>query len=114
MRVLKERPPYELLERLSARLESGLRRAAEKAGVPHFIARMGSMMTLFFHEGPIASWQEASQCDTARYAKYFWGLLERGVYMPCSQFEALFVSAAHGERDIDETVGAAGEVLAGL
>jgi glutamate-1-semialdehyde 2,1-aminomutase len=107
LRLLKEQPPYELLERLSARLATGLRRAAEAAGVPHTIARVGSMMTLFFHPGPIHGWREASQCDTARFAKYFWGLMDRGVYMPCSQFEALFVSAAHTEADIDETIAAA-------
>jgi glutamate-1-semialdehyde 2,1-aminomutase len=107
LRLLKERPPYELLERLSARLAAGVRRAVEAAGVPHTIARVGSMMTLFFHPGPIHGWREASQCDTARFAQYFWGLMDRGVYMPCSQFEALFVSAAHTEADVDETIAAA-------
>jgi glutamate-1-semialdehyde 2,1-aminomutase len=69
------------------------------------------MMTLFFNPDPIVDWDSARRCDTARYAKYFWGLLERGVYMPCSQFEALFVSAAHTEADIEATVAAAREVL---
>jgi glutamate-1-semialdehyde 2,1-aminomutase len=107
LRLLKEQPPYELLERLSARLATGLRHAAEKAGVPHCLARVGSMMTLFFHPGPIHGWREASQCDTAQFARYFWSLMNRGVYMPCSQFEALFVSAAHTEADIDATIAAA-------
>jgi glutamate-1-semialdehyde 2,1-aminomutase len=53
----------------------------------------------------------ASQSDTAHYAKYFWGLLDRGVYMPCSQYEALFVSAAHTAADIDETIRAAESAL---
>ncbi|MBA3482987.1 MAG: aminotransferase class III-fold pyridoxal phosphate-dependent enzyme, partial [Pirellulales bacterium] len=107
LRLLKEQPPYDLLERLSARLATGLRHAAERAGVPHCLARVGSMMTLFFHPGPIHGWREASQCDTTRFARYFWGLMNRGVYMPCSQFEALFVSAAHTEADIDATIAAA-------
>jgi glutamate-1-semialdehyde 2,1-aminomutase len=107
LRLLKEQPPYDRLESLSARLATGLRRAAEKAGVPHCLARVGSMMTLFFHPGPIHGWREASQCDTARFSRYFWGLMNRGVYMPCSQFEALFVSAAHTEADIDTTIAAA-------
>lgn len=112
LHVLKEQPPYERLEQLSARLEGGLRRAAEKAGVPHTIHRVGSMLTLFFHPGPIAGWRQASACDTARFASYFWGLMNRGVYMPCSQYEALFVSAAHTEADIDATIAAANEALA--
>jgi glutamate-1-semialdehyde 2,1-aminomutase len=112
LRLLKEQPPYEKLESLSARLAAGLRRAAEKAGAPHAIGRVGSMMTLFFHQGPISGWRQASQCDTARFARYFWGLIDRGVYMPCSQFEALFVSAAHTEADVDATIAAAEAALA--
>jgi glutamate-1-semialdehyde 2,1-aminomutase len=111
LRLLKEQPPYERLERLSARLAEGLRGAAAAAGVPHSLARVGSMMTLFFHPGPIESWRHASQCDAARFAKYFWSLMERGVYMPCSQFEALFVSAAHIESDVDATITAAEAAL---
>jgi len=111
LRLLKEQPPYDRLESLSARLATGLRRAAEKAGAPHCLARVGSMMTLFFHPGPIHGWREASQCDTARFSRYFWGLMNRGVYMPCSQFEALFVSAAHSEADIDATIAAAESAL---
>ncbi|RIK83119.1 MAG: glutamate-1-semialdehyde-2,1-aminomutase [Planctomycetota bacterium] len=111
LRLLKEQPPYERLERLSARLADGLQRAAEEAGVPHTLARVGSMMTLFFHPGPIQSWREASQCDVQRFARFFWGLLDRGHYLPCSQFEALFVSAAHSEADIDATAAAAAEAF---
>jgi glutamate-1-semialdehyde 2,1-aminomutase len=111
LRVLKQRPPYEQLEKLSARLAAGFETAARAAGVPHTIARVGSMLTLFFHEGPIYGWRQASQCDTARFAKYFWALMKRGVYMPCSQYEALFVSAAHTEADIDATITAAEAAL---
>ena len=111
LRLLKEQPPYDQLETLGARLATGLRHAAEKTGVPHCLARVGSMMTLFFHPGPIHGWREASQCDTARFAQYFWGLMNRGVYMPCSQFEALFVSAAHPEADVDATIAAAEAAL---
>jgi glutamate-1-semialdehyde 2,1-aminomutase len=111
LRLLKEQPPYERLESLSERLASGLRHAAKAAGVPHCLARVGSMMTLFFHAGPIRGWRDASGCDTAKFASYFWGLMDRGVYMPCSQFEALFVSAAHTEADIDATIAAAEAAL---
>jgi glutamate-1-semialdehyde 2,1-aminomutase len=69
------------------------------------------MMTLFFNPGPVIDWDSASRSDTQRYARHFWGLIERGVYMPCSQYEALFVSTAHTEADIDATIAAAREVL---
>jgi glutamate-1-semialdehyde 2,1-aminomutase len=107
LKELRDNPPYEKLELLSARLEAGLAAAATKAGVPHAITRVGSMLTLFFNAQRPTGWKSASQSDTARFAKYFWGLLDRGVYMPCSQYEALFVSAAHTERDIDDTARAA-------
>jgi len=113
LRLLREEPPYERLEQLGARLEAGLHRAAETAGIPHTTARAGSMMTLFFHDHPVRSWEEASRCDTERFASYFWELIGRGVYMPCSQYEALFLSAAHTEADIDATVEAAHQALAG-
>ena len=71
------------------------------------------MMTLFFNPDRVVDWPSASRSDTVRYSQYFWGLIERGVYMPCSQFEALFVSAAHTEADIDATIAAAREVLRG-
>ena len=72
------------------------------------------MMTLFFNDQPVSDWNSASRSDTARYARYFWGLADRGVYMPCSQYEALFVSAAHTDADLDATVAAVREVLAGM
>jgi glutamate-1-semialdehyde 2,1-aminomutase len=114
LKELRENPPYDRLEQLSARLEAGLAAAATKAGVQHAITRVGSMLTLFFNLERPTGWKSASRSDTARFAKYFWGLLDRGIYMPCSQYEAFFVSAAHTEADIDTTVRTGGEVLAGL
>jgi glutamate-1-semialdehyde 2,1-aminomutase len=111
LKTLRDSNPYPQLERLSARLAAGLDQAATKAGIPHWLARVGSMMTLFFAAGPVVDWETASRSDTDRYARYFWGLLERGVYMPCSQFEALFISTAHTEDDIDRTIAAAAEVF---
>jgi glutamate-1-semialdehyde 2,1-aminomutase len=76
---------------------------------------MGSMLTMFFQRGPapmpVTGWKTASQSDTARYAAFFWGMIDRGVYLPCSQYEALFISAAHTDADIDATVAAAHEAL---
>jgi glutamate-1-semialdehyde 2,1-aminomutase len=110
---LRDRPPYDRLEALSARLAKGLDEAVTAAGVPHTVARVGSMMTLFFNPEPVHDWPAAARCDTQAFARYFWGLMDRGVYMPCSQYEALFVSAAHTEADIDATVAAARDVLRG-
>jgi len=114
LELLRDAALYERLEGQSARLADGLAAAATAAGVPHAINRVGSMMTLFFQPGPVTDWTTASRSDTQRFARFFWGLIERGVYLPCSQYEALFVSAAHTEGDVDATISAAREVLSGL
>jgi glutamate-1-semialdehyde 2,1-aminomutase len=92
-------------------LAAGVGDATTGAGVPHSVARVGSMMTLFFAAEPVANWPSASRCDTKRFARWFWAMLDRGVYLPCSQFEALFVSAAHSDADIDATIEAARAAL---
>lgn len=112
LKVLRDTNPYPLLERLSARLADGLTAAADAAHVPCRLGRCGSMMTLFFSGQTVTDWDSASACDTARFARYFWEMLNQGIYLPCSQFEALFVSAAHSEADIDATVAAAQKALA--
>jgi glutamate-1-semialdehyde 2,1-aminomutase len=111
LRLLRDEPPYERLESLSTRLAEGLERAASDAKVPHVVQRVGSMLTLFFHDGPVHNYEEAKQSDTKLFARFFWEMLARGVYLPCSQFEAAFVSAAHSEADIEHTVEAAREAL---
>jgi glutamate-1-semialdehyde 2,1-aminomutase len=112
LQILRDQPPYDRLEALSARLAEGLTRAATDAKVPHVMQRVGSMLTLFFHDGPIHNYQEAKASDTRLFGRFFWEMLARGVYLPCSQFEAAFVSTAHSEADIDHTVTAAREALA--
>jgi glutamate-1-semialdehyde 2,1-aminomutase len=72
------------------------------------------MMTLFFGAEQVIDWSTASRCDTQGFAWYFWKLIERGIYMPCSQYEALFVSAAHMDEDIDRTIAAARQACAAL
>ncbi|MEM8946166.1 MAG: glutamate-1-semialdehyde 2,1-aminomutase [Planctomycetota bacterium] len=114
LKLLKEDPPYEKLESLSSQLESGLRSAAEAAGVAYSLSRVGSMITLFFHQVEVLNWKTASECDTKNYAKYFWEMMDRGIYLPCSQYEAWFVSAAHTSDDIALTVEAAAETLKNL
>lgn len=113
LKELRDNSPYEKLEALGSRLAAGLTDAATAAGIPHSLERVGSMMTLFFASEPVKSWDEAAKCDTAKFADYFWKLIGEGVYMPCSQYEALFISAAHTEDDIDATIAAAKSALAG-
>jgi glutamate-1-semialdehyde 2,1-aminomutase len=88
-----------------------MHRAASEANVPHVVQRAGSMLTLFFNEHPVHNYEDAKRSDTRRFARFFWEMLARGVYLPCSQFEAAFVSAAHTEQDIDATLKAAAEAL---
>jgi glutamate-1-semialdehyde 2,1-aminomutase len=114
LKVLKRTNPYARLESETARLAAGLTSAARSAGLPHTVAHIGSMFTLFFHPEKVVNMTVASKCDTKRFARYFWGMIERGVYLPCSQFEANFVSAAHTTADIDRTIAAATEVFATL
>jgi glutamate-1-semialdehyde 2,1-aminomutase len=111
LRELKENPPYARIEELSADLERGLTNAAREAGVPHQFNRVGSMWTLFFTSTPVTDLDTAKTSDTAKFGRFFWGMMDRGVYLPCSQFEAAFTSAAHTDPDVRLTVEAAREVL---
>jgi glutamate-1-semialdehyde 2,1-aminomutase len=111
LRELKKNPPYDRLERLSRELEEGLRAAATEAGVAHQFNRVGSMWTLFFTGTPVVDLDTAKTSDTARFARFFWAMMDRGVYLPCSQFEAAFTCAAHTDMDVEATVEAAREAL---
>jgi glutamate-1-semialdehyde 2,1-aminomutase len=111
LQELRDRPPYARLEEQAARLESGLRQAAREAGVPHCLNRVGSMWTLFFTEGPVTDYESAKRSDTSRFAKFFWAMMDRGIYLPCSQFEAAFNSVFHDAKAIDRTIAAAREAL---
>lgn len=102
---------YRELEERGQALEQGLVRALQKRGVDGCVQRVGSMITLFFRKGPVRSWQEARGSDTARFARWHRGLLERGIYWPPSQFEAAFVSRAHSPEDVERTVSAAEAAL---
>jgi glutamate-1-semialdehyde 2,1-aminomutase len=99
------------LEESSARLAAGLSHAAAGAGIPHHVGRVGSMLTLFFNPDPVSDYEVACRSDTERFSRWFWAMMNRGVYLPCSQFEAAFVSAAHGDADIDATIAAAGDAM---
>jgi glutamate-1-semialdehyde 2,1-aminomutase len=111
LQELRDHPPYARLEQLGQLLARGLGDAARAAGVPHQLARVGSMWTLFFAAGPVTDYDAARKSDTQRFARFFWAMLDRGVYLPCSQFEAAFLSAAHTEQQVRHTVEAAREAL---
>ncbi|MCL4079355.1 glutamate-1-semialdehyde 2,1-aminomutase [Coriobacteriia bacterium Es71-Z0120] len=112
--ALKQPGVYDELERKGARLEAGLRAAVEQAGVDAFLTRVGSMACMFFTAEQVRDWKTASTSDTDRYARYFRGMLERGVMLAPSQFEATFVGLAHTDDDIDRMTAAAAEVLASI
>jgi glutamate-1-semialdehyde 2,1-aminomutase len=112
LQELREHPPYARLEALGKSLAEGLHQAAAEAGLPHQVARVGSMWTLFFADQPVTDYDSAKKSDTARFARFFWAMMDCGVYLPCSQFEAAFVSAAHTEPDVARTVAAARAALA--
>ena len=105
---------YARLEKLGAQLEAGLKDAAKAAGIPVTLNRCGSMFCAYFTSGPVHNLADAMKSDRARFAKYFHGMLDAGVYLAPSQFEAGFLSVAHTSADIDQTVKAAAAVMRGL
>jgi len=109
--LLSNRKLYAQLEEKTEQLAEGLTRACHEAGIPCCVSRAGSMLTLFFREGPVTDRESARQSDLARYARFFHAMLDRGVFFPPSQFESCFLSAAHTAKDIDLTISAARESL---
>jgi glutamate-1-semialdehyde 2,1-aminomutase len=103
---------YARLEALGARLEAGLNRAFTGASRPICVQRVGSMITIFFHAGPIRSWDDAKTCDTKAFGRFHRSLLAEGVYWPPAQFEAAFISLAHDDAVIDQTIAAASRAIA--
>jgi len=102
---------YDSLEATGAALEAGLREAAQAAGRMVAIARIGSLLTVFFRDGVPTTTDEALASDRAAYARFFGAMLDRGVLLPPSQFEAWFIGAAHGDAEIEATIGAAREAF---
>jgi glutamate-1-semialdehyde 2,1-aminomutase len=111
LRTLQQEDPYSHLEELAAQLESGFLRVAAAAGIPACVNRVGSMLTLFFSAAPVTDLTSATASNTDRFAQWFHGMLDRGVYLPCSQFEAMFVSATHTADDIEQTLAAATDTM---
>ena len=114
LRLLQEPNVYDWLEHLSANLGEGLLKAAKQGGVTATVQRVGSLLTLFFCSGPVTDYATAKRADTARYATFFRRMLESGIYLAPSQFEAMFVSLAHTEEDIDKTIEVATKALASI
>jgi glutamate-1-semialdehyde 2,1-aminomutase len=106
LKILKNNPEiYSKLEKNTNRLAESILESCKSMGIPAVCNRVGSMMTLFFTENKrILSYDDAKQCDTNRYGKYFHAMLKEGIYLPPSQFEAWFISAAHDDAEIDNTI----------
>jgi len=103
---------YPRLDQLSGELAAGVSAVAQDAGMPLCYNRVGSMFTWFFAEGPVTDWQSAAKSDTQAFGRFFRAMLDEGVYLPPSQFEAAFLSAAHTEKDVQQTIAAAKQALA--
>ncbi len=103
---------YQRLAALGSALAEGLREAGRRAGVPLVVNQVGSMLTPFFTDTPVTDAASARRADTARYARFFHGLLDRGILVPPSQFEAWFLSLAHTEEEVHRTLEAAEAALA--
>ena len=112
LRELKRRPEiYTQLEQRSAMLVNGVLALAQEKGIALTANRVGSMFTWFFQEGEVKDWDTAAKSDTAAFGKFHNAMLEQGIYLPPSQFEAMFMSAAHSESDIQQTITAAAQAL---
>jgi len=98
---------YPRLEKLSGELVEGVAAAARDAGVSLSHNRVGSMFTWFFQQGPVTDWDSAAKSETEAFGKFFGEMLDRGVYLPPSQYEAAFLGAAHSEDDVQKTIQAA-------
>ena len=107
LRALGSPQAYARLEQGGAQLQAGLEDGARAAGVPLTVNRVGSMLTAFFTDGPVTDYATAKRSDTARYGRFFHAMLDGGVFLAASQFEAAFVSLAHAPGDLDEAAGVA-------
>ena len=110
-RLLARPGVYDRLEGLGGRLQEGLEEAAREAGRAVRVTRVGSIATAFFTSGPAIDYASAQASDRRQFASFFHGMLEGGVYLPPSQFEAMFLSLAHTEDDLRLTIDAARRAL---
>lgn len=118
LQVLRDTPDfYDQIERTTTRLADGVNAVARKVGVRAVVQHIGGMATIFFlsdRDDRVKDWSSADRCDRARFAKFFWKMLDSGVYLPCSQFETMFTCSAHDDAIVDETVAAADAAMGEL
>jgi glutamate-1-semialdehyde 2,1-aminomutase len=114
LKLLQEPGFYQKLEVKSAYLEAGLLEAAQECSLPTCLQRVGAMFCTYFQAGPVTSFADASQSDTAAFGRFFRLMLEAGINLAPSQFEAGFMSAAHSQEDLDRTIAAARQAFAAL
>jgi glutamate-1-semialdehyde 2,1-aminomutase len=103
---------YPRIDKLSRELVEGVAASAKDAGVPLCYNRVGSMFTWFFTPGPVTDWDSASKSNTGAFGKFFRSMLDSGVYLPPSQYEAAFLGATHSEEDVQRTIAAAKQAFA--
>lgn len=114
LKILKEKKPYEDLDRKTAALCGDLSRIFEEGGIPVAVNRAGSMFTVFFQPGDVRDFATASKSDTVRFSRFFRAMAENGVLFPPSQFETAFLSVAHGTKETDRTLEACRRVVKAL
>jgi len=112
LKLIRSENPYPRLEQLAQQLAEGFQKAAGASGIPVTINRVGSMLTVFLTDRPVTNLESATRSNTQQFSRWFHGLLNRGVYLPCSQFEAMFVSAVHSGSDLEHTIAAAHDAFA--
>jgi glutamate-1-semialdehyde 2,1-aminomutase len=111
LKLLNQPGVYEQLEKSSAMLGQALTALLTQKGIPHYVTQVGSMMTLFFTDGPVKNYKDVCQFNRERFTRYFWVMLNHGIYLAPSQFESGFMSLAHTEADIEQTVDAAKKAI---
>lgn len=114
LQELRKEGVFDTLNAGTARLINGIKKAAEDAGISVSVSMAGAMAGVFFSSGEVNSFEDAKKCDLDMFAKYYNGMLKKGIYLAPSQFEAIFTSTAHTSEDIDLTIEAASEVLSGI
>jgi glutamate-1-semialdehyde 2,1-aminomutase len=113
LRELRKPEQYAILERKGQLIEDGLNKVLHDSHIPGQVQRVGAMFCLYFNEQPVTNYTQAKQSDVQRFARYFWAMLQQGIYLPPSQYEACFISLALSDEQIEETISAAAHALAG-
>ena len=111
---LQAQNPYDKFNEQAAIIEKELLDAAEENGIDLTVSRFGSMVNPFFTSKTVTNFTEAQECDTAKFTKFFWGLIENGVYIPPSQFEAWFLCSVLSDEDMEKITNAINSAMAGI